>query len=107
MTTSILEDSKKYRYFDERMIREQMLIMGKGKNLSVIIQPSMLVGYSYISFLSTKQCVWTPRPIRCDAIPMWLDFSLPKRISISWEFMQDASRVERPVFMSMERTLFD
>jgi hypothetical protein len=110
MSDSFLELSRKSRHFDERMLNDGTMTIGRGRNVSIVVQPSLSPGYAFVSLLIGNECSWTKRPIRRDAVPAMIDMELPKRTRITWEFVEESQRVAEAMFTGYEtrqRLLFE
>ncbi len=85
--TSILEMAKQSRFFDERLLADDVLAMADHGPKSLTIQPSTFPGFAHVSVVDfeTNTSESTGKPIRRDAIALFLDWILPGSVNaIEW-----------------------
>ena len=85
--TSILEMAKQSRFFDERLLADDVLAMAEHGRKSLCIQPSTVPGFAHVSVMDseTNLTEHTDKPIRRDAIALFLDSILPGSVNaIEW-----------------------
>jgi hypothetical protein len=85
--TRILEMAKQSRFFDERLLSDDVLAMAKHGPKCITIQPSTVPGFAHVSVVDfqTNTSESTGKPIRRDAIALFLDSILPGFVNqIEW-----------------------
>jgi hypothetical protein len=60
--------------------------IGSGHGISVVIEPSTTIGYSYIGVVNyqTGECVWTHRPVRMDTLSRTLMIMAADAVDLEW-----------------------
>ena len=81
-----------------RMMEDTTAAFGTGDGIDVVVEPSISPGYAYLSILIGTECVWLKRPIRRNKIPMLLRGEIPADARLSWEFAENANRVNQALF---------
>lgn len=95
---SILDMAKQSRFFDERLLADDILGMAEHGPKSLTIQPSTFPGHAHVSIVDseTSSTEYTSKPIRRDAIALFLDGILPGSIkAIEWRIVSTAKRWQR------------
>lgn len=83
---------------DGRMLDDLTAAHGSGEHIDVVVEPSTTPGYAFLSILIGNECVWLKRPIIRDAIPQIVKGEIPADTRLSWEFTENAERVDRALF---------
>jgi hypothetical protein len=95
---SILTMAKQSRFFDGRLLADDVLAMAEHGRKSLTIQPSTVPGFAHVSVIDfeTSSTEYTNKPIRRDAIALFLDGVLPGSIkTIEWRVTTTAKRWQR------------
>ncbi len=85
--TRILEMAKQSRFFDERLLANDILAIAEHGAKCITIQPSTVPGFAHVSVVDfqTNTSESTDKPIRRDAIALFLDSILPGCVNaIEW-----------------------
>ncbi len=81
-----------------RMLEETTAAYGTAEGIDVVVEPSVSPGYAYLSILIGTECVWLKRPIIRKGIPVLLRGEIPADARLSWEFTENADRVNQALF---------
>jgi hypothetical protein len=82
----------------DQMLDETTAAYGTGEDINVVVEPSTTPGYAYLSILVGTKCVWLKRPIHRNAIPELIKGEIPADARLTWEFAENAGRVDRALF---------
>ncbi len=93
--TSILDMAKQSRFFDERLLADDILATAEHGPKSLYIQPSEVPGFAHVSVMDseTNLTEHTDKPVRRDAIALFLDSILPGSVNaIEWRVITTEER---------------
>jgi len=92
---SILTMAKQSRFFDERLLADDVLAIAEHGSRSFYIQPSEVPGFAHVSVMDseTNLTEHTDKPVRRDAIALFLDSILPRSVNaIEWRVVTTEER---------------
>ena len=92
---NILDMAKQSRFFDERLLADDILATAEHGWKSLYIQPSEVPGFAHVSVMDseTNLTEHTDKPIRRDAIALFLNSILPGSVNaIEWRVITTEER---------------